>query len=110
MNIRYNPQLYPLTSTQREIWFDQILHPGVPLYNLAGYVRIDGPIDPTVFEKAVNQVVGENDAMRIVLRKGDPLPMQSFEEDVDVKVDFHDFSGEEDAHGKALDWMQGELV
>ncbi len=42
---------YPLSSPQREIWFDQILHPDVPLYNIGGYVRIDGPIDPALFEK-----------------------------------------------------------
>jgi len=39
-------RVYPLTSVQREIWFDQTLHPDVPMYNIGGYVRIDGPVDP----------------------------------------------------------------
>jgi hypothetical protein len=48
---------YPLSSPQREIWFDQILHPDVPLYNIGGYVRVEGSINPTIFEKALNQVI-----------------------------------------------------
>jgi hypothetical protein len=32
--------LHPLNSPQREIWFDQMLHPDVPLYNFGGYVEV----------------------------------------------------------------------
>ena len=45
--------LHPLTSPQREIWFDQILHEGIPLYN-GGYVKIPGAINPVLFEQAIN--------------------------------------------------------
>ncbi|MEK8019803.1 MAG: condensation domain-containing protein, partial [Candidatus Parabeggiatoa sp.] len=62
---------YPLSSPQLDFWFDQILHPDVPLYNIGGYVRIEGPIDPTIFEKALNQVIAENDALRIMLHEGE---------------------------------------
>lgn len=48
---------YPLSSPQLDFWFDQILHPEVPLYNIGGYVRIEGAIDPAQFEKALNQVI-----------------------------------------------------
>ncbi len=43
---------YPLSSPQQDIWFDQILHSDIPLYNIGGYVRIEGSINPTLFEKA----------------------------------------------------------
>jgi len=69
---------YPLSSPQRDIWFDQILHPNVPLYNIGGYARIDGPIDQARFEKALNQVIQENDALRIILHEGESLPTQTF--------------------------------
>jgi hypothetical protein len=42
--------LYPLSTPQREIWFDQMLHDGVPLYNIGGYVDLPGRIDPVMFE------------------------------------------------------------
>ena len=30
--------IYPLTSSQREIWFDQTLHEHSSMYNIGGYV------------------------------------------------------------------------
>ncbi len=50
---------FPLSSAQKEIWFDQLLHPDRPLYNIGGYVRIDGPMDVVLFERALNQLVEE---------------------------------------------------
>jgi len=101
---------YPLTSPQREIWFDQILHPDVPLYNIGGYVRIEGPIDPALFEKSLNQVIAENDALRIILHEGESLPTQTFAENVHLKLDFYDFSVQENAHQLAIEWMLQEFV
>jgi hypothetical protein len=101
---------YPLSSPQLDFWFDQILHPNVPLYNIGGYVRIDGSINPTLFEKALNHVIAENDALRIILHEGESLPTQTFAENVHLKLDFHDFSEQEKAHESALKWMEQEFV
>jgi len=80
------------------------------LYNIGGYLRIDGPVDPVIFEQAVRQVVRENDASRIILHEGDPAPMQEFREDVQFDVPFLDFSDEDNAMQKAVEWVQQELV
>ncbi|MDM8558174.1 amino acid adenylation domain-containing protein [Candidatus Parabeggiatoa sp. HSG14] len=101
---------YPLSSNQKDIWFDQILHPDIPFYNIGGYLRIDGPIDPAIFEKSLNQVIQDNDALRIILHKGEDLPTQTFAENVQIKLDFHDFSNQENANQLAVDWMQHEFV
>ncbi len=101
---------YPLSSSQREIWFDQILHSNIPLYNFGGYLRIDGPIDPALFEKALNQVIEENDALRIMLFKAKMLPTQVFAENVRLKLNFYDFSNEKNAERQAMEWMQREFV
>ncbi|RKZ38594.1 MAG: phenylalanine racemase, partial [Candidatus Parabeggiatoa sp. nov. 3] len=101
---------YPLSSPQQDIWFDQILHPEVPLYNIGGYVRIDGPIDQARFEKALNQIIAENDALRIILHAGENLPTQTFVENVSINLEFHDFSKTENAHELALKWMKQEFV
>jgi len=98
---------YPLSSPQREIWFDQILHPDLPLYNFGGYLRIDGPIDPALFEKALNQVIEENDALRIMFIKEKTLPTQVFIENVQLKLDFLDFSKNEEPKRQAWNkWGQ----
>jgi putative pyridoxal-dependent aspartate 1-decarboxylase len=101
---------YPLSSPQKDIWFDQILHPDVPLYNIGGYVRIDGSINPTLFEKAINQVIQENDALRIIIHEGESLPTQTFAENVHLKLDFYDFSEQEKAQKEALKLLRSELV
>ncbi|MEK8018016.1 MAG: amino acid adenylation domain-containing protein, partial [Candidatus Parabeggiatoa sp.] len=101
---------YPLSSPQLDIWFDQILHPDVPLYNIGGYGRIEGPINPTLFEKALNQVIEENDALRIMLHEGESLPTQTFAENVHLNLDFQDFAAQQNAHESALKWMKQEFV
>jgi len=102
--------LYPLTSPQREIWFDQMLHPSLPLYNVGGYIQIDGTVGPKLFEQAFNLLVQRHDALRTVLVPTSDIPMQTFLEDCPVTVPFHDFSGENDPHQAALGWMQEQFV
>jgi amino acid adenylation domain-containing protein len=99
----------PLSSPQRGIWFDQIRHADAPLYNVGGYVRIDGAVNPYLIEKAINRVIQENDALRTVFHEDTPLPVQTFKETVDVKVDCYDFSAEQDPHQHAIQWMENEL-
>jgi hypothetical protein len=104
--------VYPLTSTQREVWFHQLLHPGVPLYNIGGYTRIEGPIDPIFFEKALNRVIEENDALRIALVQveGESLPLQHFSPHHYLNLERLDFSFEKKPHQQAIQWMQTEFV
>ncbi len=97
---------YPLSSTQQEIWFNQILYPDTPFYNIGGYLRIEGSIETALFEKALNQVIQDNDALRILIHKGESLPTQSFAENVCLKLDFYDFSDQQNAHQLALAWMK----
>jgi hypothetical protein len=73
-------------------------------------VRIEGSINPTLFEKALNHVIAENDALRIILHEGESLPTQTFAENVHLKLDFYDFSEQENAHELALKWMKQEFV
>ncbi len=82
-------ELHPLTSSQREIWFDQLLHAGIPLYNIGGYVDIPGPIDPALFEQAANLLAQKHDALRTLLAQecdGDGLPLQVYAEPFRVEV------------------------
>ena len=101
---------YPLLSNQQEIWFEQILHHNNPLYNIGGYSQIDGSIEPTIFEQAINQVIRENDALRIILCKGENIPTQVFLEQADIKLDFRDFSNQNNSHQKAIEWMQQDFA
>ncbi len=101
---------YPLTSNQRDIWLDQAVHPDIPLYNIGGYLRIDGKIDRALFKQAVGRLVNKNDALRIVLREDNPTPVQEFREEVNFEFPFIDFAGEEKSFEKAMEWMRTEFT
>jgi hypothetical protein len=107
-----NP-LYPLTSPQREIWFDQMLHDGIPLYNIGGYVKIPGPINPVLFEQAVNLLVKKHETLRTMLTEvqdEDGIPMQMYTEQLTVTVPLHDFSTQAQPDEAAMAWMQQRFV
>ncbi|MEN8218112.1 MAG: amino acid adenylation domain-containing protein, partial [Pseudomonadota bacterium] len=105
--------LYPLTSPQREIWFDQILHEDIPLYNIGGYVKIPGIIDTVLFEQAVNLLVQKHDTLRTVLTEvqdEDGIPMQTYVEKWAMTVPVQDFSAQAHPHETAMTWMQQRFI
>ncbi|MFK5970600.1 MAG: amino acid adenylation domain-containing protein [Candidatus Marithrix sp.] len=100
---------YPLSSPQREIWLEQMFYPDIPLYNIGGYAHIKGSVDPVIFEKALQQVIQQNDTLRIIIQAGQELPTQTFLEQVDFKLNFQDFSVKNNPHQDAIDWMKQEF-
>lgn len=57
-------QLYPLTYSQKSIWYTEKLYPETSLGIVAGTFRIKDNIDYTVLEKAINIFVKNNEALR----------------------------------------------
>jgi len=96
------PQLYPLSSVQREIWFDHGLFPDTPLYNVGCYCEINGELDLHLFREAIALLIKENDALRMVLTERDSIPFQSFPEMKDVNITLVDCSIERDPQQYAL--------
>ncbi len=73
----------PLSSHQREIWFDPMPNPDAPLYNIGGHMQFDGAMDPTLLQKAAEFVVQRHDGLRTILASGrEDAPMQTFPEHV----------------------------
>lgn len=103
---------FPLTSAQREIWFDQMLHPDIPLYNVGGYVQIPGKLNPTLFEQAVNLLVQQHEALRTVLLEAtdeEGVPLQAFLPALVVDVTLRDFTTVSNPASEAVAWMQARL-
>ncbi len=88
----------------------QTAYPDTPLFNIGGYLRIDGKIDPAIFDKAMRKVVLENDALRIVLHEEAPLPLMEFREDDQFDLPFVDFSGGHNPMEKAEIWLKQEFI
>ncbi len=111
MKSKQDIKRYPLSSPQREIWFDQMLQPETPLYNIGCYTHIKGPVDPALFESAVKLLTQSYDAFRTRLIYGNgEIPEQIFIEDLSAATPFYDFSQNDNPHESALAWMQEQLV
>lgn len=110
---QHAPICYPLTSSQKEIWFDQMLHKNIPLYNIGGYCSFPGPIDPILFEQAANLLITKHQVLSTLLlneRGEDQLPLQTYSQSLSIKVPVHDFSHQDNPHKVALDWMQQRFI
>ena len=58
---------FSLSSTQQSVWLDQLLSPDIPSYNIGVTVQIDGAVDFAVFAAALRFVVGQHDALRLMV-------------------------------------------
>ncbi|MCC8535974.1 amino acid adenylation domain-containing protein, partial [Xanthomonas codiaei] len=63
MNAAVAPE-FPLTLTQRDIYFDQICHPGAPIYNIGGYLKL-GAVNAARVQRAHAMLVRGHDAFGI---------------------------------------------
>ncbi|MGS1054645.1 non-ribosomal peptide synthase/polyketide synthase [Burkholderia glumae] len=99
-----NETYYRLTSSQREIWFDQAVHGEAPVYNIGGYVKIAGRVDPARMEQAIKLLIARHDALRIVLspvQDEDGVPLQLIEREMPFVLPYADLSALDDPHAVA---------
>lgn len=71
------PRTGELSSSQERLWFLDQLTPGNTSYNIPSAARVRGPIDLTVWQRALDLVVGRHDALRTVFASGAHGPRQS---------------------------------
>ena len=100
----------PLSSAQTGIWFAQRLDPSSSAYNIAEYIEIDGRIDPTLFERALRQVVSESEALHVQFVEVDGEPRQIAGASSAWSIPLIDLSGEADAQAAAEAWMNADLA
>jgi hypothetical protein len=81
-----------LTRRQLLIWAGDRLAPGLPVFVEAGLLHIRGGVEPAIFERAFQAVVGECDALRMVVEDVDGWPRQRLVARVDATVEMVDLS------------------
>ena len=67
---------FPLSFAQQRLWFLEQLEPGLLAYNLAGAVRLSGPLNVDSLQQAMQVVVDRHEALRTTFRKGAEGPEQ----------------------------------
>jgi amino acid adenylation domain-containing protein len=98
-----------LTLPQQDIYFEQLLYPNEPIYNIGANIRIEGHINYDVLNKAYIVLINQHDAYRSIL-KGDLLSttietLPSYNTD----LEFVDFSSDSNAAQRAVDFMQTDF-
>ncbi|NBD14543.1 non-ribosomal peptide synthetase, partial [Corallococcus silvisoli] len=66
----------PLSFAQQRLWFIEQLTPGSPLFNVPMAVRLDGPLDVDVLERALREVVRRHEVLRTTFHEDSSGPIQ----------------------------------
>lgn len=95
---------FPLSLTQKDIYFDQLHNSSSPLYNIGGYIQCN-TLDLDKIKAAHRALVVNHDAfgIRIVASQNDVEQYISDDRLTDLPV--HDFSGSEDPKSQATAWL-----
>ncbi|MCP5420865.1 MAG: hypothetical protein H6969_10320 [Gammaproteobacteria bacterium] len=102
--------LHPLSTAQLGLWYGQSVDGNHASFYIAEYVEILGPMDPVRFEKALRQVVTENDALRLRIVETDEGPRQYLADRPASVLSFQDVSEEPNPQAAAEHWMHADLA
>src|SRR6478672_3822811 len=100
----------PLSDAQLGIWFAQTIDQSSTTYNLAEYLEIGGPVDATLFEVALRQVVAETEALHVRFVSNADMPGQIICPAPDWSMSLLDVSGAPDPQAAAERWMRADLA
>ncbi|KKM26238.1 hypothetical protein LCGC14_1586780, partial [marine sediment metagenome] len=95
---------FPLTLTQRDIFFDQMYYIDSPLYNIGGYIKCKG-INIERMKAAHKKLALSHDVfgIRIVQKAGEVYQYVSKEVDYDMQI--FDISHYPDSEKKAIEYL-----
>ncbi|HKV35213.1 MAG TPA: amino acid adenylation domain-containing protein [Pyrinomonadaceae bacterium] len=65
---RERPSSVPVSFAQQRLWVLHQLDPGNPSYNMPEAVRFAGPLNTTIFEKSLNEIVRRHEVLRTTFR------------------------------------------
>ncbi|MDY8021009.1 non-ribosomal peptide synthetase [Paenibacillus polymyxa] len=101
---------YPLSSYQKDIWFEQCMYPGKPIYNIGGYVEVKGNLDIAILKDSMQLLIRQNNSLstRFTDKKGEPY--LTFLPEVEYEVPLYDFSMKENPNSFCTNWMKEEFL
>ena len=66
----------PLSFAQQRLWFIEQLEPGSTAYHMPSVLRLRGPLDARVLERALGEVVRRHEALRTTFGESEGVPFQ----------------------------------
>jgi amino acid adenylation domain-containing protein len=98
-----------LTLPQQDIYFDQLLYPNEPIYNIGAKIEIKGIIDVEIFKKAYNVLINQHDVYRSTLIKDQDNVTVKIKDNHDSELNYIDFSFNINPHEEANLFMQNKF-
>jgi non-ribosomal peptide synthase protein (TIGR01720 family) len=80
------PQRFPLSFTQRQLWFLDRMSPGTAVYNIPFALRLCGKLDIGALRRALDAVVARQEALRLVFGEDETGPYQLVKSAVDIPL------------------------
>jgi len=97
-----------LTLPQQDIYFEQLLFPEQPIYNIGAKISIEGLLNYDVFEKAYKVLIYQHDAYRSYV-KGDFENVEMVATDDIRSLEFVNFSNKKNNEEAVLSYMQDQF-
>ncbi|KWX72340.1 thioester reductase [Paenibacillus jilunlii] len=98
---------YPLTHPQQRIWSIEQIYPQTPLHNIGGTIRIKGPVQFSLLEKAIGLFIRSHEALRLRIAAQNGEPRQYIDNhNNDFPLDFIDFSTCSEPERELADWVE----
>ncbi len=86
-------KLYPLTYSQKSIYYTEKLYQGTSINNVVGTVKIQTNVDFKLLSEAINIFIKNNDGIRIKVVEQNGQLLQYVEDFADFNFEMVDFSG-----------------
>ncbi|MEO6463530.1 MAG: condensation domain-containing protein, partial [Candidatus Eisenbacteria bacterium] len=83
---------YALSFGQQRLWFLHQLAPASPAYNIPFAGRLEGPLDPALLERSVNEVVRRHEILRTVFTVAGEVPVQKVLSGLEVRIAVDDLT------------------
>jgi surfactin family lipopeptide synthetase A len=98
-----------LTLPQQDVYFEQLLYPNDPIYNIGAKVAIEGALNIQAFEQAYQALIQQHDTYRTLFRVNNGAVTPVIQDDFIESLTYKDFSSSESADADANAFMQHEF-
>ncbi|ALJ73703.1 Gramicidin S synthase 2 [Burkholderia pseudomallei] len=95
-----------LSLAQQRLWFLTQLEGVSEAYHMSGAVRLDGPLNREVLQRALNRIVMRHEALRTCFAREEGEPIQVIRPHADLTVSYHDLREAEQSEQRAKDLSQ----
>ncbi|MBW8683027.1 non-ribosomal peptide synthetase [Chitinophaga rhizophila] len=90
-------QKYPLSLPQQDIYYEQLLYPDEPIYNIGARVEIQGPLDVSILQEAYRQLINQHESYRMIIGTDLDIPVFTIAEGHNTSIQLVDLSAAADA-------------